>query len=43
MTKKQKEKQEAIDYLKKNINVGDTLYTIIEKVSSSGMSRQIKI
>jgi hypothetical protein len=43
MTKKQKEKVEAIEYLKQHIKVGDTLYTKLEKVSSSGMSRQIKV
>ena len=43
MTKKQKEKIEAIEYLKQHIKQGDTLYTKIEKVSSSGMSRQIKV
>jgi hypothetical protein len=43
MTKKQKEKVEAIEYLKQHIKPGDTLYTKIEKVSASGMSRQIKV
>jgi len=43
MTKKEKEKLEAIELLKKNINIGDTLFTKIEKVSTSGMSRQIKV
>jgi hypothetical protein len=43
MTKKQKEKVEAIEYLKQHIKAGDTLYTKLEKVSSSGMSRQIKV
>jgi hypothetical protein len=43
MTKKQKEKVEAIEYIKQHIKPGDTLYTKIEKVSSSGMSRQIKV
>jgi len=42
MTKKQ-ERQEAIEYIKKHINKGDTLYTKIVKVSPSGMSRQITV
>jgi hypothetical protein len=36
MTKKQ-ERQEAIEYIKKHIKKGDTLYTKIVKVSPSGM------
>ena len=43
MNKKQKEKQEAIEYLKQHIKAGDTLYTKIVKVSPSGMSRQITV
>jgi len=43
MTKKQKEKQEAIEHLKEHIKKGDTLYTKIVKVSPSGMSRQITV
>ena len=43
MTKKETEKKEAIEYIKKHIKKGDTLYTKIVKVSPSGMSRQITI
>ena len=43
MTKKETEKREAIEYLKKSINKGDTLFTIVTHVSKSGMSRNIKI
>ena len=42
MSKKQ-EKQEAIEYIKKHIKKGDTLYTKIVKVSPSGLSRQITV
>ena len=42
MNKKQ-ERQEAIEYIKKHIKKGDTLYTKIVKVSPSGMSRQITV
>ena len=42
MTKKQ-EKQDAIEYIKKHIKKGDTLYTKIVKVSPSGLSRQITV
>lgn len=43
MTKKEKEKIEAIEHLKKYINKGDTLYTSVQKVSTSGMYRHIKV
>ena len=43
MTKKETEKRAAIEYLKKSINKGDTLYTIVTHVSQSGMSRNIKV
>ena len=43
MTKKETEKKEAIEYIKKHIKKGDTLYTKIVKVSPSGMSRQITV
>ena len=43
MTKKETEKRDAIEYLKKSINKGDTLFTITTHVSKSGMSRNIKI
>lgn len=38
---KEQEKQEAIDALRGIIKPGDTVYTVLRKVSSSGMSRQI--
>ena len=43
MTKKETEKRDAIEYLKKSINKGDTLFTITTHVSKSGMSRNIKV
>jgi hypothetical protein len=43
MTKKQKEKLEAIKHLKQFIKKGDTIFTKIEKVSTSGMYRHIKV
>ena len=43
MTKKEIEKRDAIEYLKKSINKGDTLFTIVTHVSKSGMSRNIKV
>ena len=43
MTKKETEKRDAIEYLKKSINKGDTLFTIVTHVSKSGMSRNIKV
>ena len=44
MTKKEKtEKIEAIEYLKKQIKKDDTLYTSVQKVSTSGMYRHIKV
>ena len=43
MTKKEKEKLEAIEHLKQFIKAGDTIFTKIEKVSTSGMYRHIKV
>jgi hypothetical protein len=45
MTKKEKQKEqlEAIEYLKKYIKQGDTLYTSVQKVSTNGMYRHIKV
>ena len=43
MTKKEKEKLEAIKHLKQFIKKGDTIFTKIEKVSTSGMYRHIKV
>lgn len=37
------EKKDAIEYLKKNLKKGDTLFTIVTKVAPSGMSRRIKV
>ena len=37
----EEERQEAIKYLKKTIKPMDTIYTILNHVSSSGMSRVI--
>ncbi len=42
-TKKEAEKQEAKDMLLKLIQPGDTIYTILRHVSSSGMSRRIDV
>jgi hypothetical protein len=41
MTKK--EKMEAIKHLKEHIKNGDTVFTKLEKVSSNGMYRNIKV
>ena len=41
MTKKQ-ETQQSINTLKELLNEGDTIYTSLTQVSSSGMSRHIK-
>lgn len=46
MTKKEqeeKERSEAIDYLKSYFKQGDTVYTALKHVSSTGMSRQIAV
>ena len=43
MTKKEKEKLQAIEHLKEHIKAGDTIFTKIEKVSTSGMYRNIKV
>ena len=45
MTKKEKQKEqlEALNYLKERIKKGDTLFTSVQKVSASGMSRHIKV
>lgn len=44
MTKKQEEdKQQAIDTLKKYLKPGDTVYTKVEHVARSGMSRHISV
>jgi len=43
MTAKEKEKQEAIENLKKHLSAGDTVYCVLRRVSSSGMSRKISL
>lgn len=43
MNAKQREKLEAIEKLRKNIEPGDIVYTILRHVSSSGMSRIIDV
>lgn len=44
MTKKaQKDRDEAIATLREWIKPGDTVYTILDSVSKSGMSRQIRV
>lgn len=44
MTKvKQQERQDAIDKLRQWYRPGDTVFTILEHVSRSGMSRQIRV
>jgi hypothetical protein len=40
-TRKEREKQEAIDWLRERIKPGDTVYCILRHVSSSGMTRDI--
>ena len=36
-------RDEVIEYLKSSLNDGDTIYTSIQHVSQSGMTRDIKI
>ena len=43
MTKKETQKLEALEMLRKWLKPGDTVYTIIRHVSQSGMSRVISI
>ncbi len=45
MTKKEKEAQrlEAVAFLKKYLKAGDRVYTVLNHVSSSGMSRRISV
>lgn len=43
MKKKNAEQQEAIKALRKTLKPGDTVYTILRHVSSSGMSRRIDL
>ena len=40
---KQAERQDAIDKLREWIKPGDTVYTVLDRVSRSGMSRQIRV
>jgi len=37
------EKENAIEYLREYVKEGDTIYTLVKKVSPSGMSRQMVI
>lgn len=43
MNAKDKERQEAIETLRKHINPGDTLHTVLRHVSKSGMYRVIDV
>src|SRR3970040_2731024 len=43
MTRKQAERQEAIEELRKTLKPGDTVYTVLRKVSRTGMSRRIDV
>ena len=43
MNKKEKEKMEAVEHLKTLVKDGDTVYTVLRYVSSSGMSRRIDL
>lgn len=43
MTRQQTERQEAIEKLKEWVKPGDTVYTILDNVSRSGMSRAIRV
>lgn len=43
ISKKEAEKQEAIEHLRELLKPGDTVYTIIRRVSASGMSRCISV
>ena len=43
MKKAEIEKQEAIARLHEWIKPGDTVYTILDRVSASGMSRQVRV
>ena len=42
-TKKERERQESINYLRELIKPGDTVYTILKHVSRSGMYRVIDL
>lgn len=43
ISQKDAEKEEALRYLRKILRPGDTVYTILRHVSSSGMSRRIDL
>ena len=43
MTRKQAERQEAIEELREMLKPGDTLYTVLRKVSRTGMSRRVDV
>ena len=42
MNQKKQDKIDALDYLRKLITPGTTVYTVLTHVSASGMSRDIK-
>jgi hypothetical protein len=42
-TRKQEEKEDAIKRLREFVKPGDTIYTVLRHVSSSGMSRNIDL
>lgn len=43
MTKKETERAEAIEHLRKILKAGDTVYTVLKHVSKSGMTRGIEV
>ena len=43
LTRKEAERAEAIESLKKRLKPGDTVYTILRHVSVSGMSRSLDV
>ena len=43
MTRKQAERQEAIEKLREMLKPGDALYTVLRKVSRTGMSRRVDV
>ena len=42
-SEREKQKQEAIDFLRKVLPAGSTVYTVLKNVSRSGMSRDIAV
>ena len=43
MTKREQDRQEAIEHLRELIKPGDTVYTVLRHVSRSGMTRGIDV